>query len=348
MLDILDHVEMISRHRDRSMLGACVVIAMFEQTGARYVALHAVRLDLAKPLFATYARRSGAELLGEEEDVALVEAPQILEEHPVLARSIESGQFFWQNENADGSVDTLITVSWNGREGRVLELRTQEPLTPDQATTVSGLIALYRNCLQLLDYSERDTLTGLSNRKTFDERLARMLHEEPPDDTSRMASRLPRRRHSGPDTHHWLAVVDIDHFKQINDRFGHLYGDEVLILMAQVLRSAFRHTDRIFRFGGEEFVVVLAPTEPQHARMVFERCRRKVEETAFPQVGRVTISLGYCRIAPGDTPNIILGNADEALYHCKRNGRNQVCSYEELQAAGSAAAKHLNTDVEFF
>ena len=145
----------------------------------------------------------------------------------------------------------------------------------------------------------------------------------------------------------WLAVVDIDHFKQVNDRFGHLYGDEVLILVANILRSSFRSHDRIFRFGGEEFVVLLRNTTLSKAHKVFNRFREAVQEYHFPQVGNVTVSLGFVGTSRG-SPVEILGQADQALYYAKEHGRNQVRFYEDLVATGALATKVANDDVELF
>jgi diguanylate cyclase (GGDEF)-like protein len=145
----------------------------------------------------------------------------------------------------------------------------------------------------------------------------------------------------------WLAVVDIDHFKQVNDRFGHLYGDEVLILIANILRTSFRSHDRIFRFGGEEFVVLLRNTTLSKAHKVFNRFRETVQEHHFPQVGSVTVSLGFVGTSRG-SPVEILGQADQALYYAKEHGRNQVRFYEDLIASGELATKVANDDVELF
>ena len=142
-------------------------------------------------------------------------------------------------------------------------------------------------------------------------------------------------------------MIDIDHFKQVNDRFGHLYGDEVLILIANILRSSFRSHDRIFRFGGEEFVVLLRATSLATAHKVFNRFRLAVQEYPFPQVGQVTVSLGFVSTSRG-APVEILGQADQALYYAKENGRNQVCFYDELIASGQLKTKVANDDVELF
>jgi len=143
-------------------------------------------------------------------------------------------------------------------------------------------------------------------------------------------------------------VVDIDHFKQVNDQYGHLYGDEVLILMANILRASFRSHDRVFRFGGEEFVILLRSTTYVDACKIFDRFRQHVEEYDFPQVGKVTVSLGFVGISH-ETPVVILGHADQALYHAKKNGRNRVCFYDDLVTSGVLSSEiSTNDTVEFF
>jgi diguanylate cyclase (GGDEF)-like protein len=186
----------------------------------------------------------------------------------------------------------------------------------------------------------------LLNRKTFDARFARMTPQ-------RVAPRhltlpgQPERRHSEEARESWLAVIDIDHFKKINDRFGHVYGDEVLILLANILKSSFRANEKIFRFGGEEFVVLLRSATLEHATMAFERFRRAIEQHDFPQVGRVTISLGFVSIS-SDTPVAVLGHADQALYYAKEHGRNQIQLYDRLVAENLLQAEAASGSVEFF
>jgi diguanylate cyclase (GGDEF)-like protein len=231
-----------------------------------------------------------------------------------------------------------------------LEIYHPTPMGEDQHRLVSGLLAIYRNHLRILDYSEYDELTGLLNRKTFDGSLANFLRADPP--TMGFAESLePRgaRRPANPNQQAWLAVLDIDFFKRINDRFGHLYGDEVLILLAQLMRTSFREADRLFRCGGEEFVVILAPTEAEFAASVLERFRKIVEAADFPQVGRVTVSIGYTVVTPRDNGLTAFGRADEALYVAKRQGRNQVQCHEHLISGGVLQDRALvGADVEMF
>ncbi|WP_010104691.1 GGDEF domain-containing protein [Verminephrobacter aporrectodeae] len=228
-----------------------------------------------------------------------------------------------------------------------LEITQSQPFSAHKLNVIEGVFQVYQNYQSLLDYSERDALTGLFNRKTFDEQFSR--HAVPRLSCRTIAQPLAADEEpaAGEPVQQWLAVVDIDNFKQVNDHFGHLYGDEVLILIANILRSAFRSHDRIFRFGGEEFVVLLRSTTLNTAHKVFNRLRTSVQEYPFPQVGRVTVSLGFVGTVKG-SPVEILGQADQALYHAKKHGRNRVCFYDDLVASGELAAKVANDDVELF
>ena len=130
--------------------------------------------------------------------------------------------------------------------------------------------------------------------------------------------------------------------------FGHLIGDEVLILVARLMRSSFRSHDRVFRFGGEEFVVVLRCADHASAYAALERFRRNMEAYDFPQVGQKTASVGFTQILPGDSPSAACERADQAVYHAKRNGRNQVCSESDLVDRGLLKADVKVGDIELF
>ena len=205
----------------------------------------------------------------------------------------------------------------------------------DYADIILGLTRIYGNQIRMLDYSELDTLTRLLNRKTFDETFDRLLSLPDGDDVAGTTGE--RRHHVNRGEPAWLCVVDIDHFKRINDSFGHLFGDEVLLRMGDLLRKTFRGGDRLFRFGGEEFVVILNAADESLAAASFERFRQSVERHEFPQIGQVTCSVGFTRVSDGDVPTDVVGRADEALYYAKENGRNQVRCYERLVAEGAIA-----------
>jgi GGDEF domain-containing protein len=160
---------------------------------------------------------------------------------------------------------------------------------------------VYQNYQSLLDYSERDALTGLFNRKTFDEqfaaqRPARPWQQQAPERGARISAEVSPTSEPVQNGWRWWTSTTSS---MVNDRFGHLYGDEVLILVANILRSSFRSHDRIFRFGGEEFVVLLRSTTLSKAHKVFNRFREAVQEYHFPQVGHVTVSLGFVGTSRG-------------------------------------------------
>lgn len=224
----------------------------------------------------------------------------------------------------------------------------REPaLSMDEQKLMSALFRVYDNYLTVLKDSQIDRLTGLLNRHTFDAQLDRALglirrayHEEQDSDT--------RQRKLGAAGYFYLGEIDIDHFKTVNDRFGHLYGDEVLLIVARILQNTFRKTDLIYRFGGEEFVVIVYVDDRSHAEMTFDRLRRSIENQSFPQVGKVTVSIGVTEIRDTSIPVELLGHADQALYHAKMNGRNRVCFYEKLLASHDIEAHHTSNDITLF
>jgi len=319
-LPLLQNVEAISSCRDRDVLGRIV--------------LHAAEV-----------------LLGENADVAIFgRAPQgdavlRLSSGPTATASLVSP---WPDlldkTPSDGQPHCLAA---NGRLYGSLVLASSEvdsdrlvlAYAIDQADadasleSLSCLARIYGNQIRLLDYSELDTLTHLLNRKTFDETFDRLL-------TARVCRAADethenRREHAEQDTPAWLGVIDIDHFKRVNDSFGHLFGDEVLLRVGDLMRKTFRGGDRLFRFGGEEFVVILNAESEALAATGFDRFRASVEGNEFPQVGQVTCSVGFTAVLNQDVPTDVVGRADEALYYAKEHGRNQVCCYEHLLAAGA-------------
>ena len=214
----------------------------------------------------------------------------------------------------------------------------RECLQPRDVRMINGVLRLLGNHLAILDYGQRDTLTGLLNRRTFDQSFGRIVER------NRIAG-----GEGGACRPAWFAIADIDLFKSINDRYGHLFGDDVLLLVARLMRQTFRDSDQLFRFGGEEFVIVLEGVQADNAEAALERLRRRIAEYSFPQVGQVTISIGYTRIGPTDPPVTCFDRADAALYYAKQHGRNQVRCHEALIAGGQLEKRaEPVADVELF
>jgi two-component system, cell cycle response regulator len=153
-----------------------------------------------------------------------------------------------------------------------------------------------------------DPLTGLTNRRQLKEMLD--------------AEMSKARRHGHPLS---ALMTDIDHFKSINDAYGHDTGDKVLVKVAQALRSTCRKEDIVARFGGEEFVVILPDSPAASAVECAERIRKAVEETVYPGIDRpVTASFGATLFLQTDTEDSLIKRADAALYEAKETGRNRV------------------------
>lgn len=161
---------------------------------------------------------------------------------------------------------------------------------------------------RLYEHATRDALTGLLNRRAFF------------DFASRVQAASRRYGHSFS-----IVMIDIDHFKKINDTYGHDKGDDALRLLARILNENLRESDIIARLGGEEFVIALPNSDSRGASIVSEALRKRIEETSEAGVPAFTVSLGVAeRISVNDTVERMLKRADDALYHAKKGGRNRV------------------------
>ena len=159
--------------------------------------------------------------------------------------------------------------------------------------------------------SVTDPLTGLYNRRHFEDNLEREFLR-----ASRYNNELS------------FAIIDIDFFKKVNDTYGHSAGDYVLKEVAYLILQNLRKTDMVFRYGGEEFTVIITETPIERAVVPLERLRKAVEEYPFNHNGQkiqVTISVGVSEVSKKtETVNQLFEDADKALYKAKENGRNQI------------------------
>lgn len=320
MKPVLQNLAEMTAHRDHLRLEVSVLSTLLHL--GRTVQVRALELITEDQGIVLRPRcwSEGGHIISSKHDIDSDPQRMPLQALPELAQCIATG-----SESAARSANgrhTLWLPVWQaGRAAACLEITQPNAFTPHQRDVIMAVFMVYQNYQSLLDYSERDALTGLLNRKTFEDQFLR--HADAAQSSS----------DDGNEPHQWLATIDIDHFKAVNDRFGHLYGDEVLILVANLLRSQFKSQDCIFRFGGEEFVVLLRSITLAQTRRALERLRMAVESYDFPQVGRITISIGFVASHQG-SPVESMGRADQALYHAKENGRNQVCFYDDLVRSG--------------
>lgn len=203
---------------------------------------------------------------------------------------------------ATGLAFGLLLIQWRSN---IIQLNQEDRIQEQQSLLEDSNRRLQR-------LATEDELTGLANRRLFNLLVKEEL--------------VLQQRHGRPPS---LILLDIDHFKEINDRYGHLTGDEILKMLAEVLKSAVRTSDLVSRWGGEEFAILLRHSSHHKAAEVAENLRQKVAETPFT-VGAIpitlTISLGISEFDhAGETAlEEAYQRADHALYQAKNNGRNQV------------------------
>ena len=184
-------------------------------------------------------------------------------------------------------------------------------LVTTSITSVFSFIFAYRAQAQrkeLKRLATTDSLTGASNRRTLNEQLALAIEQQ--------------ARHN---RQYGLILLDLDHFKQINDNYGHKTGDKMLIELVPLLQSLLRQHDPVFRFGGEEFVVVVADISAAALTKLAEKLRQGVESRMqLPDGSHITISIGVAILQAEEDWEAWLHRADMALYQAKHQGRNQV------------------------
>ena len=238
-------------------------------------------------------------------------------QHPELKQAITHGKIqafelsydiHLKGENL-GSLTLSRKWEFNAADRQILEF------------TLYNLFYPLRNALtyfRALQAAQRDALTGVRNRTCFEESMNREID---------IAKRTMRDLS--------LVVVDIDHFKAINDQFGHSLGDCVIRRVADEISRCMRKSDMLFRYGGEEFVLILSSTTLMGAKRLAERIRKCVEQipcecdTQQYEGLKVTISLGIASLSKTDDLNSLFDRADNAMYDAKQSGRNKVCVREK-------------------
>jgi len=220
-------------------------------------------------------------------------------------------------------------------------------ITKADSYLITGVLEIYRNFSALLLDSQTDELTGLANRKSFGSAINHVY------DSVQVMQAVPEveQRSNAADYNvsFWICAIDIDHFKAVNDNFGHLFGDEVLVRLAQLMQTEFRDEDMLFRFGGEEFIALVKAPDRRSVEIALDRFRIAVEKLQFSQIGAITVSLGVMKVDPRVFHITLMDYADQALYYSKQNGRNRITFFEDLVEKGLARFENIEGgEVELF
>jgi len=235
----------------------------------------------------------------------LVAPERYLEQHRAqFSNYIESGE--------GPLIGRTITVQAKRRNGE--EFPVEVALSAVKLRGQWCAVGIVRDATERMQIEERlkhlattDVLTGILNRRRFDEVLADEIHR-----AARFSSPLS------------LILFDIDHFKRINDTCGHQAGDRALIQLALAVSGAIRTIDVFARWGGEEFVILAPNCDLNASRLLAEKLRMMVEKQRFADAGQVTCSFGVVEYAPGDDADSLIKKVDRCLYHAKASGRNRV------------------------
>jgi diguanylate cyclase (GGDEF)-like protein len=339
---VVERLAELTGFRDRDVLDVTLVAALKDLLRPSSVAIYRPVGEEGARRWLTRARLHGSETTPTADPLwAHLDDLPGLDEHPMRRDCLLSQETL---SIAGPPALSYFPLATEIESIGVLEFATELPMSDAEWRLVCSILRIFRNFQGLLDYSERDTLTGLLNRKTFDESFLRSVNERRVEPAAPAAE--PRRAGAGS---LWLGLIDIDHFKAVNDGFGHLIGDEVLLLLSRLMRSSFRFHDRLYRFGGEEFVVLMRAADAAGAALAFERLRRNVEAYVFPRVGRITVSVGFTDMRLDDTPAAAFERADKAVYFVKEHGRNQVAHHGDLVERGLLAVDERAVgDVELF
>lgn len=326
--NILHHIENFTAQRDKELLA--------------FSLLKSIR-DILSPIKATILTVNGQDepvmeiaLNGNESCQYNYQNVQVSENLLASLRYIND----WQLEElmeASGAQYTSIHVLKQTRQlSQYLIVAIDTKPSRSESYIIKGMLSIYSNFSSLLAESQTDELTGLMNRKTFDESVVKLYQSSALEE-------------SDNNTSNWIAIIDLDHFKMINDTYGHLYGDEVLIHVSRALQQTFRQQDMLFRFGGEEFVVLMRNLDRDSCTNMLKQLQERIHKIAVNQIDMITVSIGVSEFQNDIFHITLMDHADQALYHSKQTGRDKITYYSDIVAAGLAKENTVEAgDIDFF
>lgn len=298
-----------------------LAFVVFGVLAAISVAMAALLVQLIRPLVRRGSSASADDLvsasdtLGRELANALVVIRRDLANKETYARSLANAQARLAGLT---EVDQIrVVVSLLVAENERMRIASEDDKTKIEACAreIDTLQASLRGAEEA---TLTDPLTGVGNRRLFDDVMRRAVEH-----SNARGGALS------------LIMCDIDHFKRVNDMFGHDVGDEIIRALARVIETSIRETDKVARYGGEEFAIILPETELQRAKEMADRIRRQFGAKQFAirktnqKVGQVTASFGVAEHVAGDDVQAFVRRADAKLYEAKARGRDRVADFGE-------------------
>ena len=363
MPTLIDHLIKLTDHRDRELLDLTLAKALLDLTSIQRVVIARLMVDEEQKRWldkVTLDAGGGGKVV----DPLRADFKRLprLDDEPDRVRCLQ--------ENAE------IELAWAGQDGPriyfyplldevrddergVLEVHAGSILDDGARLIIDQIHCVYRNMHVLLAYSDHDPLTGLLNRKSLDDTFYSAVLEEltstspgagastPSSAPQDAKPAEPERRHRVP-PNYWLATIAVDHFQLLNDKHGHLLMEENTLLITRIMNNTFRTHDRLYRLGGDRFAALFHCPEESSAQNLLERLRDSIERFNFPQLSRVTVSIGFTRIQSNDTPDAALERSEQAIDYVQRNGYNQVCSHAGLLRRGFFGLVQRSGSVDVF
>lgn len=263
-----------------------------------------------------------------------------IELSPEVRKSIDYMNAWHLEEFVDAYEDHHLSIhllKQSRQHAQYLIVTLDKKPSKSENYIIKGMLSIYSNFSSLLIEAQTDELTGLMNRKTFEESIVKLHNNQNTDDSSQN------------DQSNWIAIIDLDHFKSINDNYGHLYGDEVLIHVSRVMQHTFRMDDLLFRFGGEEFVVLMKHRTKQECEDLLETLRQNVQQIQLPKIDAISVSIGACQFQEDIFHITLIDQADQALYYSKQHGRNRVTFFDHVVSEGLAVDSQVHSgDIDLF
>jgi len=265
----------------------------------------------------TYVSPSVINILGFTPEERMQQTPeeQLLPESLKLACEMLSRELEWERQGGEDP-DRYVTLvlGYHHKDGSVRYLETNCRAVRDRRGPLAGIYGLARDVTQRLRMEEElrrlavtDSLTAAYNRRYLQEELHREMSRSD--------------RFSQPFS---LIMLDVDHFKTVNDTFGHEVGDRVLKGLVELIQKRIRKTDLLARWGGEEFMIMLVSSTLEQAVALAEELLEKMNDRPFPDIGLVTASFGVTNYRPGETMDQLLTRVDDLMYQAKRDRRGCV------------------------